>query len=66
MSELEHVYGKRYGDAAFTPTALAKHFTRLRHELVGKQERRAASVCPECSTGGGLHLADCPRAVVAA
>lgn len=65
LSAIEQAYRKLYGDVALTPTALAKHYTLAKNELRGKERARAAA-CPECGIGGGLHVADCPKAAVAA
>jgi hypothetical protein len=70
FSDLQRVYKRLFRDAAFTPLALAKHYARLRHELV-KKESGVAAICPGCGTGGGMHAADCsmlnePREVATA
>lgn len=50
-----------------TDVALATHYPQLLTAAGWKDGRpRTAAACPECGTGGGLHVADCPRAAVAA
>lgn len=58
---------KLYEGATVTDVALATHYPQLLQAAGWKDgQPTRAKPCPECGVGGGLHVADCTRAAVAA
>lgn len=60
-------WAKLFDGATATDVALATHYPQLLAAAGWKDgQPRVSAACPECGVGGGLHVADCTKAVVAA